>query len=83
MISRREVLGASLALAATASLRAATSKMALCMHQNSSLNIGYRQALEGWARAGIKYAELAGQPLDDFLKTETVAAGVMRQAGVL
>lgn len=72
MISRRELLGASLALAATP-VSAAISKMVLCMHQNSSLGIGYRQALEGWARAGIRSVELVGQPVDDFLKTETVA----------
>src|SRR3989442_1495454 len=73
MLSRRQLLWTPLALAAT-SARAATGKMMLCVHQNSSLGIGYRQALEGWARAGIKYVELVAQPLDDFLKTETIVA---------
>jgi sugar phosphate isomerase/epimerase len=83
MLSRRQVLTTPLALAAT-SAQAATTKMVLCMHQNSSLGIGYRQCLEGWARAGIKYAELAAQPLDDFLKTESVATAtrVLSDAGL-
>ena len=78
MISRRQILWTPLALAATSAIAArsaaAARKMTLSIHQNTSLGIGYRQALEGWARAGIKYVELVAQPLDDFLKTDTVAA---------
>ena len=75
MLSRRQMLWTPLALAALseASAQAASAKMVLGIHQNTSLGLTYRQALEGWARAGIKYAEIVAQPLDDFLKTETVA----------
>src|SRR5438046_8363989 len=72
MLSRRQLLWSPLAIAAT-SARAATPKMRLCIHQNTSLGLDYRRSLEGWARAGIKYVELVGQVLDDFLKTETIA----------
>jgi 2-keto-myo-inositol isomerase len=44
------------------------------MHQNTSLNAGYRKSLEGWARAGVKNVELVGTVLDDFLKTDSLAA---------
>lgn len=76
MISRREALLAPLALAAAPAMAATTKpgKMTLCMHQNSSLGVGYRASLEGWARAGIKNVELVGQLVDDFLKTDTLAA---------
>src|SRR5262245_33683003 len=74
MISRRDALLAPLALAATTTLSlAADNTMTLCIHHASPLNSRYRQALEGWARAGIKLVELVAQPLDEFLKTETVA----------
>jgi sugar phosphate isomerase/epimerase len=51
-----------------------SGKMMLCMHQNTSRGAGYRKSLEGWARAGIKYAELTDAMLDEFLKTDTLAA---------
>ncbi len=53
---------------------AASGKMTLCIHQNTSAGAGYRKSLEGWSRAGIKYVELTTQLLDDFLKTDTLAA---------
>ena len=82
MPTRRAVLMAPLAQAA---LNAASEKsekngakgsgkMTLCLHQNTSLGAGYRKSLEGWARAGIKYVELTTQPLDEFLKTDSLAA---------
>src|SRR5579863_8887819 len=73
MFSRRTALLAPLALAAT-SAHAASGKMALCLHQNTSAAAGYRKSLEGWARAGIKNVELTDRMLDDFLKTEDLAA---------
>jgi 2-keto-myo-inositol isomerase len=73
MISRRLILLAPLAQVAA---RAAVVplKMTLCLHQNTSLAAGYRKSLEGWSRAGIKYVELTAPLLDDFLKTDTLAA---------
>lgn len=57
-----------------ASAVAATGKMTLCMHQGTSRAAGYRKSLEGWAKAGIKNVELSDALLDDFLKTDTLAA---------
>jgi len=52
----------------------AASKMTLGLHQNTSTGAGYRKSLEGWARAGIKHVELASNLVDEFLKTDTLAA---------
>src|SRR5215471_1284717 len=78
MITRRTLLMSSLAAAfakfgAGQSGRAA-GKMILSIHQNTSRGAGYRKSLEGWAKAGIKYVELTDTMLDDFLKTDTLAA---------
>src|SRR5271157_3876333 len=51
-----------------------SGKMMLCMHQNTSRGAGYRKSLEGWAKAGIKYVELTDGMLDEFVKTDTLAA---------
>lgn len=48
--------------------------MTLCMHQGTSRGAGFRKSLEGWAKAGIKNVELSDTMLDDFLKTDTLAA---------
>jgi sugar phosphate isomerase/epimerase len=53
---------------------AATTKMTLCLHQNTSRAAGYRKSLEGWAKAGIKCVELTDTMLEDFLKTDTLPA---------
>ena len=53
-------------------ITAARAGMTLCMHTNTSSGAGYRGALEGWAKAGIKYVELNGSLVDDFLKTDTI-----------
>ena len=47
--------------------------MALAMHQNTSRAAGFRGSLEGWSRAGIRYAELNDAMLDGFLETDTLA----------
>src|SRR5256885_3462653 len=59
-LSRREMLLAPMALAATSAVTTAASekKMTLAMHQNTSNGAGYRKSLEGWARAGIKDIEI-------------------------
>jgi len=72
-ISRREVLVAPLAFA-TLATAAAGKKMTLAIHQNTSNGAGYRKSLEGWARAGIKDVEITNILLDDFLKTDDLAA---------
>jgi sugar phosphate isomerase/epimerase len=49
-------------------------KMTLSIHQNTSRAAGYRKSLEGWAKAGIRFVEVTDVMLDEFLKTDTVAA---------
>jgi 2-keto-myo-inositol isomerase len=51
---------------------AAQAKMTLCIHTNTSAAAGYRRALEGWAKAGIKNVELNATLIDEFLKTDTL-----------
>jgi sugar phosphate isomerase/epimerase len=76
MISRRKMLMAPLALPLGSVLAqtAAPGKMLLSIHQNTSRAAGYRKSLEGWAKAGIKNVELTDAMLDDFLKTDSLAA---------
>ena len=73
-LSRRTALLAPIAAAATSSVTvsAASTKMTICMHQNTSRAAGYRKSLEGWAKAGIKNVEITDAMLDDFLKTDTL-----------
>jgi len=66
-------LAAALANAAMAQSRS-TRKMALSIHQNTSRAAGYRKSLEGWAKAGIRFVEITDVLLDEFLKTDTIAA---------
>jgi 2-keto-myo-inositol isomerase len=75
-ITRREVLVAPMALAAAGAVGNASgkAKMTLAIHQNTSNGAGYRKSLEGWARAGIKDVEITNVLLDEFLKTDTLAA---------
>jgi 2-keto-myo-inositol isomerase len=63
-----------LALMATRAASAASGKMTLAIHQNTSAGAGYRGSLEGWSRAGIKYVEITATLLDEFLKTDSLAA---------
>src|SRR5579871_386256 len=78
MATRRDFLiGASAAglssiAVSGAPARAAAGKMMLCMHSNTSAAAGYRAALEGWAKAGIKNVELNALFLDEFLRNETL-----------
>ena len=52
---------------------AAEGKMSLCIHTNTSNAAGYRAALEGWAKAGIRNVELNANLVDEFLKTDTLS----------
>ena len=85
-LSRREMLLAPVALAATSAVTTAASekKMTLAMHQNTSNGAGYRKSLEGWARAGIKDIEITNTLLDEFLKTDSLASarGVISDLGL-
>lgn len=80
MLTRRTVLAAPLSLlvgsaAVEAAAQAARAgKMSLGLHQNTSIGAGYQKSLEGWAKAGIKNVELTSNLVDDFLKTDTLAA---------
>jgi 2-keto-myo-inositol isomerase len=84
MISRREMLLTPVALMAARAAAAASGKMTLAIHQNTSARAGYRKSLEGWSRAGIKYVELTPGALDEFLKTDSLAAarGVLTDLGL-
>jgi 2-keto-myo-inositol isomerase len=72
MLSRRSMFLTPLVLLAPRAGFAADGKMTLCMHMNTSAGAGYRGALEGWAKAGIKNVELNPALIDDFLKTDTL-----------
>jgi len=74
MLSRRVMLLTPLALMATRVGSAASGKMTLAIHQNTSAAAGYRASLEGWARAGIKNVEITAAQLDAFLKADSLAA---------
>ena len=74
MLSRRAMLLTPVALAAARTGAAASGKMTLAIHQNTSAGAGYRKSLEGWSRAGIKYVEITAALLDEFLKTDSLAA---------
>jgi len=79
MVTRRDVLIGAAAmslpvsnLGAAGEASAAERKMTLCMHTNTSAAAGYRRALEGWAKAGIRNVELNALFVDDFLKSDTL-----------
>jgi 2-keto-myo-inositol isomerase len=74
MPSRRAVLLTPLALIGDRAVAGAAGRMTLALHQNTSARAGYRPSLEGWSRAGIKYVELTPGLLDEFLKTNSLAA---------
>ena len=79
MISRRVMLMTPFGFTSLTSLTAmrasaASGKMTLAIHQNTSAGSGYRKSLEGWARAGVKYVEITAGLLDEFLKTDSLAA---------
>ena len=72
-LSRRAMLSTPVALIAARAV-SASGRMTLAIHQNTSAGAGYRKSLEGWSRAGIKYAEITNTLLDEFLKTDSLAA---------
>src|SRR5712671_6296641 len=72
MLSRRAMLLTPLAVIGSRTGSAASGKMTLAIHQNTSAGAGYRASLEGWSRAGIKYVEITNTQLDGFLKTNSL-----------
>jgi len=62
------------ALLAARAVSAQGGKMTLAMHQNTSAGAGFRGSLEGWAKAGIRQVEITNALLDEFLKTDSLAA---------
>src|ERR1700730_3073687 len=77
ILSRRALLLTPVALLAARAVSSAGKngkKMTLAIHQNTPAGGGDRKSLEGWSRAGIKYVELTSALLDEFLKTDSLAA---------
>jgi sugar phosphate isomerase/epimerase len=68
------MLATPLALLAGRAVSAQSGKMSLALHMNTSSAAGYRGALEGWAKAGIRQVELNAALVDAFLKTDTIAS---------
>jgi len=66
------MLVAPVVLFASGVAAAAKGTMALCVHSNTSNGAGYRVALEGWAKAGIKLVELNAAFVEPFIKTDTL-----------
>ena len=77
MVSRRTLLAGSL-VAPIASMAAGQSvsprRMQLSLHLTTSRRAGYRRALEGWAKAGVRLVEITDVMLDEFLAADTLAA---------
>ena len=71
MLTRRDLLAAGAAVPVTAST---SGKMFLCMHQTTSVAAGFRGSLEGYARAGIRHVELIPPLIEEFTRSESVAA---------
>ena len=76
MLSRRTLLAAPVALLASQAAfgQSGNRRMRLCIHTNTSSAAGYRGALEGWAKAGIKEVEVAANLIEAFLKGDTLDA---------
>src|SRR5688500_20171860 len=77
MLSRGALLVAPVALLAARAAfgqSAAGRRMRLCMHTNTSSGAGYRAALAGWAKAGIRNVELNASLVDASLNTDTLDA---------
>ena len=77
MLTRRSFLAAPVLVPlarVTNAQSAASGKMLLSMHQNTSRAAGYQGSLEGWAKAGIQYVELNDGLLQRFLENETLPA---------
>ncbi len=74
MLSRRQMFLTPAVLLAPRAAATAPGKMTLALHQNTSARAGFRASLEGWAKAGITQVEITNTLLDEFLKTDSLAA---------
>ncbi len=76
MISRRTLFLTPLALVPprAAAQAAQAVRLPLAIHGNTTLAAGYRRSMEGWAKAGITHVELVAEHVDEFLKTDSIAA---------
>src|ERR1700688_1660683 len=72
MLTRRQALLAP--LTQVAAVHAAPGGMSLCLHQTTSNAAGYRNSLEGYARAGIKFVEVIPPHVEEFVKKEGMPA---------
>src|SRR4051812_558232 len=72
MLSRRSMLATPLVVLGSRAGFAAEHAMTLCMHTNTSSGAGYRAALEGWAKAGIKNVELNATLVEAFIRTDSL-----------
>ena len=66
------MLVAPVVLLASGVEAAPRGQMSLCMHSNTSNGAGYRHALEGWSKAGIRQVELNAPFIEAFIKTDTL-----------
>jgi sugar phosphate isomerase/epimerase len=73
MLSRRALLFTPLALAPLQAFAQAV-RLPLAIHGNTTIMAGYRRSVEGYARAGVTHIELVAEHVDEFLKTDTLAA---------
>jgi 2-keto-myo-inositol isomerase len=75
MLSRRALIVTPVAvLASHAAFGQSGRRMRLCIHTNTSSGAGYRAALEGWAKAGVREVELNASLIEAFLKSDTLDA---------
>ncbi|MBI3470413.1 MAG: sugar phosphate isomerase/epimerase [Candidatus Solibacter usitatus] len=70
MLTRREAVLAAPAVAAGGGGK----RMELCLHQTTSAAAGYRQSLEGYAKAGIRLVEVIPPRVEEFARKEGMAA---------
>ena len=77
-MTRRDLLAASPALA----MAAGKPPFELCMHQTTSASAGFRQSLEGYAKAGFHMVEVIPPKVAEYAKLEGIA-GAKRLLGDL
>jgi sugar phosphate isomerase/epimerase len=68
-MTRRDLLAASPSLA----MAAKKPQFEVCMHQTTSASSGFRQSLEGYAKAGIRLVEVIPPKVAEYAKAEGMA----------
>jgi sugar phosphate isomerase/epimerase len=69
-MTRRDLIAATPALA----MAGRKPSFEVCLHQTTSAAAGYRECLEGYAKAGIRFVEVIPPQITKYAKTENVAA---------